>query len=467
MLLAPWAARWPQAVGVVVGWIGLVGIVAASLLFNSSTPYPGLAALLPVGATALVVLAGSTELGAGPEVILGRRAMQWGGDISFSLYLWHWPVLVIAAEATTVPLSPSVRLLLVLLAVALAELSRRLVEDPIRHAPRLVASARWSVGMGAALVAGTMVLATVLLMGTAVSPSSARPAGGHAHRPTLAGVKVAVSHGVATTRVPADVVPPLGPPSLSLAGPLVPTHCVVEVASQTALDPCAFGDQTSATTVLLLGDSTAAMWSSAFIHLATAQHVRLVLVAKTGCAPWLDHDLIFGGGRNPYCDQWHRFEVAEARRLHPASIFVTGYVGEPVSQAAVPAGVTALLAALSASSQHVTVLSNLPAVPRGGADPATCVLVHPDDVGRCNLSVSAFDESYGWFRSALERSAAHTGARFVDVDALFCTSTTCPMVVDRHLVWRDLFHANVAYVEWVARAFGEVIGPLSGGGPAT
>jgi peptidoglycan/LPS O-acetylase OafA/YrhL len=466
VLASPWAARWPRWAAAPVGWLGVAGILAAGILYGPTTAYPGIAALVPVGATALVVLAGSSVLRRGPESILGTRPFQRGGDLSFSLYLWHWPILVIAAEAVTTPLSPLARTLLVLLAVLLAELSRRLVEDPVRHARRLAGPARRGIGLGLALVVGTVALATVLLAATSVPTTSPAPTDG-GHRPSLAAVRAAVADGVATTRVPSDVAPPLGPPTLSLAGPTVPARCVVEEAKQTSVVPCSFGDRSSTTTVLLLGDSTAAMWSSAFIRLAEAQHVRLVLIAKTGCAPWLDPDLIFGGGRNPYCDEWHRFELAEARRLHPAATFVTGYVGEPVSQAAVPDGVTRLLEALGRVSDHVTVLSNLPAVPRGHADPATCVLVHPEDIRPCDLSVAAFQESYGWFRTALEQGAATSGASFVDLDPLFCTSTTCPMVVGRHLVWRDLFHANVAYVGWVSRALGELLGPLSAGPPTS
>ena len=459
VLLAPWAARWPRVLGVAAGWLGLVGILAAAVLFGPTTAYPGIAAVVPVGATVLVVLAGSSVLRRGPEAVLGTRPMQWGGDVSFSLYLWHFPILVIAAEAATAPLSPWTRTGLVLAAVAAAEASRRLVEDPVRHAPSLMVSSRRSVSLGGLLVVSTVLAATMLLLATNV-PAASAPTGGD-HRPTLTVVREAVSAGVATTAVPNEVVPPLGPPTLSLAGPSVPDACVVEEARQTSIEPCAFGDRTSATTVLLLGDSTAAMWSSAFIRLAEAQHVRLVLAAKTGCAPWLDPDVIFGGGRNPYCDEWHRFEVAEARRLHPAAIVVTGYVGEPVSQSAVPGGVTHLLEALRSVSPRVTVLSNLPAVPRGHADPATCVLVHPTQIGPCSISVAAFTDSYGWFRRALVQAATTSGSRFVDLDPLFCTATTCPMVVDHHLVWRDLFHANVAYVDWISRALGELIGPLA------
>jgi peptidoglycan/LPS O-acetylase OafA/YrhL len=457
VLLTQWASRWRSSTSVVLGWLGLSAIVWSAIAYSAATPFPGVAALVPVVGAGLVLLAGSTKLKAGPESLLGARPMQWGGNVSYSLYLWHFPVLIIAAEAATSSLSGLTRAGLVLLAVALAEGSRRLVEDPIRHARRLGASWRASLLVGAVLVAASVGITSILIATTGAPAASPR-----AHRPqavatSLAGVEARVAAGTRTSEVPAGVVPPLGPATESLAGPKVPQGCVVEEAGVTSVDPCIFGNRASATTVLLLGDSTSAMWSSAFIHLAEQRQLRLVLLAKTGCAPWLNRDLIFGGGANPYCDRWHRFEVAEAARLKPDAIVVTGFVGEPASTADVPGGVRGLLVALKRVTPNVTVLSNLPAVPKGSADPATCVLVHPKDVRPCAIDYRAFAESYGWFRASLEGGAKATGAEFVDLDPLFCTSTTCPMVVSRHLVWRDLFHANVAYVTWVSTALGELL----------
>ena len=89
-----------------LGWAGLAGIVVACLRFNESTPWPGTAVLVPVLATMAVIVGGTGRSAmpwcAGPG--LSARALQWIGRHSYALYLWHWPVMVLAA-AHTGPLS--------------------------------------------------------------------------------------------------------------------------------------------------------------------------------------------------------------------------------------------------------------------------------------------------------------------------------------------------------------------------
>ena len=449
-------ASMPRSSAMVVSWLGLAGIVAASVLYGPSTPYPGWAALLPVVGACLVIAGGAAAPPKGAELLLGTKLGQTGGDLSYSLYLWHFPVLVIAAEAMTTPLSGWARGGLVAVAVLASIASRRWIEDPVRHARWLVDSNRRSLALGGGLIALSVAVCLCLVATTGhVAPASSAGIPGSTSLPLL---RAQVATGVHAQAVPTAVTPPLGPPPASLSGPTVPDRCWVDNARQTSIAPCSFGDLTSSRTVLLLGDSTAAMWSGAFVELAQHNHERLVLVAKTGCAPWLTKDLIFGGGRNPWCSAWHRFEVAEAQRLHPSAIVVTGFVGVPAQPSQVRAGITRLLVALKSITPDVSLLSNLPAVPPNGQDPAACVLVHPSDLSGCNLSVEAFMAAYGGFRADLRAGATTSGAHYVDLDPLMCTATWCPVLVAHHLVYRDLFHLNTAYVSYVARPLGTLLG---------
>ena len=118
--------RIPAGLSTAMAGTGLAGIVVAALGYDDSTPHPGLAAVLPVLATVLV-LAGRGD------AILGRAPLRWLGRISYSLYLWHWPVLMIAAEASG-PLPGLTRAGLVLLSVVLATITYALVESPARAA---------------------------------------------------------------------------------------------------------------------------------------------------------------------------------------------------------------------------------------------------------------------------------------------------------------------------------------------
>ena len=156
--------RIPARVAAALSWIGLAGILVAAFAFTASTPYPGSAVALPVLGTALVIAGGVARPQHGAETVLGLRPFQWLGLISYSLYLWHWPVLTIAAQrSNSGTLSLGASLWWLLLSVVLAVLTYRLLENPIRHS-RLLSARRWtSLALGGCLIASSLTVATVEL----------------------------------------------------------------------------------------------------------------------------------------------------------------------------------------------------------------------------------------------------------------------------------------------------------------
>jgi peptidoglycan/LPS O-acetylase OafA/YrhL len=90
---SPRFAKLPRSIATIMTWAGLIGIFVAAFLFNASTAYPGSAVALPVIATALVVAGGRVHPRIGGEVLLRLPPFQWLGRLSYSLYLWHWPIL--------------------------------------------------------------------------------------------------------------------------------------------------------------------------------------------------------------------------------------------------------------------------------------------------------------------------------------------------------------------------------------
>ena len=153
-------ARIPRGPAAVMTWAGLGGILVAAFTYNSATPYPGVAVALPVVSTALIVAGGMARPTMGSEAILRLPPFQWMGKLSYSLYLWHWPILIIAAQHVGHPLSVEDNLLWVLFALALSVGSYFLVENPIRHWNFLVRSGGRSVSLGALLIAVSLAVAT-------------------------------------------------------------------------------------------------------------------------------------------------------------------------------------------------------------------------------------------------------------------------------------------------------------------
>ena len=138
---------------------GIAGIIVSAFVLNSSTHYPGSAVVLPVISTALLIAAGC----ANPRTLVGRalaiRPMQWIGARSYSLYLWHWPFLIIAAEYLGHDLSAIQSTGLLLLATAATAITYRLIENPVRRARVLATRTGLTLTIGAVLVILTVVTA--------------------------------------------------------------------------------------------------------------------------------------------------------------------------------------------------------------------------------------------------------------------------------------------------------------------
>ena len=161
--------RLPTNLAAALTWVGTGAILLAAFGFTAHTAYPGSLVALPVVGAALVIAGGTAAPRLGVEFLLGLRPFGWLGKRSYSLYLWHWPILVIVAEEagkTTLPAGESL-FLIVFLAVPLSMLSYRLVENPIRH---WHLPSKTSVVAGMSLVVVTVAVLTIVINEESISP---------------------------------------------------------------------------------------------------------------------------------------------------------------------------------------------------------------------------------------------------------------------------------------------------------
>jgi peptidoglycan/LPS O-acetylase OafA/YrhL len=155
---APFIAKIPGRFAPWVGFVGLTGVIASAVVFTKTTPFPGSAAFIPTASTALIVIAGGIRPSSLAEGILRVRPLQFLGSRSYSIYLWHWPLLIIAAEHAGKPVLPfRESAVLVLVAIVIADLTYRLIENPIRRSHYLREHPLSSIALGAGLVGVTFV----------------------------------------------------------------------------------------------------------------------------------------------------------------------------------------------------------------------------------------------------------------------------------------------------------------------
>ncbi|MFL6160462.1 MAG: acyltransferase family protein, partial [Marmoricola sp.] len=173
-LLASRLDRMPARIGWLISWAGLVMLLASGVLYTDSMAWPGSAAVLPTLGAGLLIAGGVAAGRTGPVSVLGTKPMLFLGHISYSMYLWHWPLIIVAQDHYgTTHLSTKVGVVIVIGTIIPAFLTYKLVENPLRYSKLISGSKRvaYSVGLNASLIGAVAGLA--LIAGFAQSSASA------------------------------------------------------------------------------------------------------------------------------------------------------------------------------------------------------------------------------------------------------------------------------------------------------
>lgn len=445
-VLAPVWMLVPRAVAAALGWVGLALLLASAVVLDTSVAWPGSAALWPTVATAAVIVAGFGAGSWGPVRALGWAPMVWIGGLSYSLYLWHWPLLRML-EWQFGPVSLPQGLAVVVVSVVPAWVGYRLVEHPVRYAPSLRASPRLALSVGANLTLVSVVAGLVLwtAANASVATSSADPS-----------QKSASTAGDGPLF---DVITPDPVRATEDRPELYDQGC------QTALDDatvnqCLWGDENGDVVVAVVGDSKIAQWAPALDEIAQEQGWRLESYTKSGCAMNTALTVVESG---PYenCQQWGAAVLDRLEQDPPAAVVVSAVRssavdanGNNTAQGLVD-GYVDTWGRLTEAGSQVIAISDTPQP--GKEKPYECVAENMEDPNAACSWASEDGSGSAGLRAAAEKV---DGAAYIDMNRYVCPDGTCPAVYRNVLTYRQGSHITATYVTVLTDQLAEELVPL-------
>jgi peptidoglycan/LPS O-acetylase OafA/YrhL len=465
-------ARWGR-IRSVVGWAAIAMLAVTLIFYKPSLPFPGLAALPPVVAALAVIWAGTPPARWSFSAILKLRPIQWLGDTSYSLYLWHWGPIVIIPFMIGSPLDLRWRLIILGGAVAAAALSKRFVEDPIRTSRILTTRPSWASVLGAVVATG-LVLAGCISVTSITDQRFAVAAAADARIVANSPCVGAVALAPGATCAQPFAVTALTNPGVAKTdigkGVREVDDCKQYIAAA-AVKKCAIGDVTSPTTKLaLVGDSHAGMYLEPLDIYGKAHHIEFVTYLKTWCAGTGAQGVFVQGGDAAIvksCSDWGlavlREVVADttitgvvfSNFTMPYATATPGLSGRPITSS----DFASAFDRVRAAGKDVVVIRDIPN--DGAVFVPDCVAQHLTEYDPC-----AMDEKSALLPIAKDPqlAAAKTvkGVHVVDDTDVLCTANKCHAVIGGLITYFDMDHLAATFARTLATVLGARIATAIG-----
>jgi peptidoglycan/LPS O-acetylase OafA/YrhL len=399
----------------IVGWLL---ILCSAYLFTSTTPFPGYLALIPVVGTLLVIWSGVN-----PSIPrLFDRAVFFVAEISFAIYLWHWPLIVVAQAISPHELGSRSKIVIAVITVLLAWLTTRYVEQPVRF--RLLHDWRPAkvLLLGLLSVLTVAVVAALMMFLTARFESQLSSA-------TTSSSPLPILAADDKAQVYSD-------------------HCNSEVRA-VMLRQCAYGDETSEIRVALIGDSHAMAISPILIDIAETNNWSLSTFLKDGCPFFVGPTTDAMSVAQQSCVAWNsavQVELADSKKFD--YVFVTWSAGRKVvgtTRSVALNNFRDAWAPLRANGTKIFVVRDVPRMD-GALD---CLIADPANPAKC-----AVPRSVAYKKDWMVAAAADQDSVFViDFFDTMCPKEMCQIVIDGITTYRDAHHLTNTFAQYLIPTF--------------
>lgn len=410
------------------GWAGLALILASALLINGAMPYPGYWALLPTLGTALALTAfGSTSRWYHANRWLATRPLQAIGRVSYSWYLWHWPVLLLGAQLIDVHNGWN-RLLLGVLALVIASLSYRFFETPIRHYRKLLSKPRMAVSGGLVIMvlAGSLALVwQQTSLDRTQAPEQLRYAAARFDSPMIYGMGCDDWYHSANVKT------------------------------------CPFGNKVAAHTAVVIGDSVGLQWFPAYARVFNRPGWRLLVLTKSSC-PMVDEPFFYTRISREYsvCDEWRQAALKDIASWNPDIVILGSTFTYPFTQQQWIDGTRRILQALEGHARKIYIMRATPVLPFDGPSclaPRSWLYHALSERAKCTgpAHTAQFDDVWRWLHTAIQ---PFHNVHLIDMNDYVCPGGVCHAELEGQIVFRDDMHMTARFAGSLAPAVGTALG---------
>ncbi|WP_459957265.1 acyltransferase family protein [Nocardia sp. IFM 10818] len=458
LALAAPLVRLPRPLREACAWFGIAAIVACGWLVNGSAQFPGPAALLPVLATAALILAGTglrtADQPAVNRVLAAAPIVQLGA-FAYALYLWHWPILIFyLGERHERSAGPLGGLAVILASFVLAYATHRWIEEPLRLRARPTVAVRPRVLIGTAVTTiGVLVLASTL---TWQWTNGAKAHAVGQLDPAKYPGALALTEGALVPR--AQMRPTIEEAPADVAYP-TRDGCISDFDTRSVIT-CTYGDANSPHTVAVVGNSHAEHWVPALLVLAEQYGFRLTIYLKMGCPLTVAEEPMYKGQRNPDCRDWSREVIDRLGEDRPDFVFTTGTRPADSGGDETPQDYLDVWSELSDRGLEVLAIRDTPWLRRNGiryraidclaagGDRLSCGMQRPDALSPTNPAADP----------ATDFPRVHT----LDLNDAVCEPEVCAVVEGNILIYHDEHHLTASYARSLAPELGRQLQPLLG-----
>jgi peptidoglycan/LPS O-acetylase OafA/YrhL len=458
------ASRWGQLQRIrsVATWIGLLAIAAAAVTFHGSAGFPGAIALLPVGGALLVIAAGTTTSRIQRPLLLQSWPVQTIGGASYSIYLWHWPIIVALPFVLGHTLGLKAKIFILIASLLLGWATKLFIEDPARRS-RLLNRRAWVNYAVVVVAASAVAISSVVVSNVAGTVQLAdQKLSEKAVHNALAGNNECFGAAAMTSPTPcADlhtVNAKFGPDfaaddwgsvaGVTKDGTLPDKSACVDFSSNNSgfLD-CTLGNADAPRTLAIVGDSHALALFEPLLNLAESRGWKVRGFLRNSCSASLPLDYVSPGGEVG-CNQW-RTAVAKRIADDPtiSLVITTGFTRGQLNPTAVKGTRTDLehdysdlWSEWTKAGKKVVAIEDVPLT--SGQSVPDCVAASkgvPDPCTQPRSTALAFDPVVG------AAAMGNPGVRLIDLTSAFCDSTTCHSVIGGLIAYRDSHHLSATF----------------------